>query len=167
MLHRLVEGLDQRAEEAADLLGRQLARDAVVAQPGLPQDLVAVDGADAGDHLLVHQQGLELQVPAQQRAGERGPGDGVGDGVEPAGGELRDLVGHRVGGDDERLARAARVDEADLAALGEAEVTTVPLGGVDRGGDLLEVALLAEVDEEQLAVVEVADEERAAAVDAT
>ena len=71
VLHGLVEDLHDRAEQPADLHVRERPGRAVPAQAGLPQDLVAVDVADAGDEALVHQQGLQLHVAGDPAAGGR------------------------------------------------------------------------------------------------
>src|SRR5205823_13608408 len=70
MLHRFVQHLDDGAVEPADLHRRQRLRRAVVTQAGFPEDLVAVDVAEAGDERLVHQQRLELRRPRQEHLAE-------------------------------------------------------------------------------------------------
>src|SRR5690606_25728531 len=74
VLHRLVEGLDEGSEQAADLLAGELAGDAVVAEAGLVEDVVAVDRTDPGHDLRVHEERLQLGGAGQDEPGEGGPG---------------------------------------------------------------------------------------------
>ena len=92
VLHRVLERLDHGPVEAAHLLGREALGAAVVAQAGGEEDLVGVDVADAGDELLVHQQGLELGLLGLQQVAEDGPAHDVFERVEA---EVREL-GHLV-----------------------------------------------------------------------
>src|SRR6185436_5582090 len=48
VLHRILQRLDHRAVEPADLLGRERVAHAVPSEPRAPEDLVAVDVPDAG-----------------------------------------------------------------------------------------------------------------------
>ena len=119
MLHRFLQRLDHRAIEPSDLLARQRVAHAVPAQSGAEEDLVAVDVADAGEELLVHQQALELHVLRRDQATEVVPRHGVLERVDAEVGELRHLLLDAVELGDEHLAERARVDEAQLTALGE------------------------------------------------
>src|SRR5437764_5600468 len=119
VLHRFLQCLDHRAIEPSDLLARERVAHAVPAQSGAEEDLVAVDVADAGEELLVHEQALELDV---RRGGERGGvvrRDGGRERVDAEVGELRHFLLDAVELGDEHLAERARVDEAQLTALGE------------------------------------------------
>ena len=78
------------------------------------EDLVGVDVADAGHHVLVEQQRLDLATPTQHDAAQLGPAETVGDRVDPEPhqfGHLRAEV-HRV--EHHHLAERARVDEVHL-----------------------------------------------------
>ena len=81
-----------RAVEAAHLLLRQRVALALPAEPGLEQDLVAVDVADAGDELLVHQQRLQPRLALGEHAAEQVPRQRGLERVEPEVRELLDLL---------------------------------------------------------------------------
>ncbi len=80
-----------RVVQAAYVGGLQGVGQPVGAQPRSVQDLVAVDVADPGDHMLVEQQRLQLPCPGAEDAGELGNGQSIGDRVDPERGEFGQL----------------------------------------------------------------------------
>ena len=116
MLHRLVHDLDHRPVQAADVLRRERVAHPVVAQAGGIEDLVAVDVADAGDEVLVHQERLQLHWLGDEHPAEVDPGDRLVERIEPQVGELRCVLRQMVGIADEHLAERAGIDEAKLTA---------------------------------------------------
>src|SRR6266566_4849434 len=155
MLHRFLQRLDHRAIEPSDLLARQRVAHAVPSQSGAEEDLVAVDVADAGKELLVHQQALELHVLRRDQATEVVPRHGVLERVDAEVGELRHLLLDAVELGDEHLAEGARVDEAQLTALGERDHDMRVLGGrLARSLGPNELSGHPEVDHEDVTPVE-------------
>ena len=59
--------MDRAVQRASISAASELVGHPVGAQPGGVQDLVGVDVADPGDHVLVEQQRLERAVPRPQQ----------------------------------------------------------------------------------------------------
>jgi hypothetical protein len=141
VLGRLVEDLDQRPVQPADLHGRDGRHLAVGAQPGIVEDLVGVEAAEPHDERLVEQQRLELLgAVVDQRLGERRPRHRRRHRVEAQLRELGCLFEQQVGGDHERLGGALGVGHAELAALGEREDDLRVLGRLVLGGGAQQLA---------------------------
>ena len=99
----------------APLGGRaELVGHAIGAQPRLVQDLVGVDVADPGDHVLVEQQRLEQAVPRAQQPAQHRQRELTGDRVDTEVGQLRQFDGDVVRVEHDDLAERARVDEPQL-----------------------------------------------------
>ena len=122
-------------------------------EAGGVEDLVGVDVADPGDHVLVEQQRLELRRPAAQHGAELVRAGVVDERVDAEPGDLGELGVDVVGVVDDHLAERARVDEQQV---GIAEVEDDM--GVQR-------PLGAAVDEEQLAGHAQVDHQRVARVE--
>ena len=95
-----------------------VSRHPVVAQAGGVEDLVAVDVADAGDEVLVHQERLQLHRLGDEHPPEVDPRDRLVERVEAQVGELRCVLREVVGVAHEHLAERAGIDEAELTRLG-------------------------------------------------
>ena len=119
VLHRFLQRLHHRPVEPPHLLRGERVAHAVPSEPRAPEDLVAVDVADAGDELLVHQQRLQLGVALREHRPEVLPRHRGLERVDAEVRELGDLLLDGVGLGHEHLAERARVDEAQLPALGE------------------------------------------------
>src|SRR6478609_9588325 len=167
VLDAVLEHLDHGAVQAPHLLGAQLVAHAVVAQPGVMEDLVGVDVADAGDELLVHEPGLQLHVALGHQLAEVVPAHGALERVEAEMSQLVDLVLDAVELGDEHLAERARVDEPQLPALGEGDDHVGVLGQRLLGaGGPPQLARHPEVDHQHLAAVELDEQVLAPSLDA-
>ena len=120
-----------------------------------------------GDELLVHQERLELhRLRDSISRREVDPRDRVVDRVQAERRQLGRLLGQLVGCADEQLAEGAGVDEAQLAALRERDTTWVCFGAGSLRGSLQQLAAHAQVDDQQVAGVELEQQVLALAVDA-
>ena len=93
-----------------------------MAQAGLPEDLVAVDVADAGDEPLVHQQRLQLRRCAARSARANDVHEiGSSTGSKPRSASSGTSSASSSGATTNTSPKVPRVDEAELAALGEGD----------------------------------------------
>ena len=124
------------------------------------QDLVDIDVADAGDHVLVEEQRLQLPATGEQQRPQPGPIEPVGDGIHPEPGQLRQLDLDPGGIEHHDLAERSGIDEPQLLRLGAVEVGDHM--GVRRSGRALgrqqQLAAHAEMDHQCITGVERADE---------
>ena len=132
-----------------------------VVQPSLPQGLVGVDVADAGDQRLVEQRPLDVGTPAAQCLDD---GIGVVRGLERVRCDMTQLGRQvRTAVADRHAAEGPLVDEPQLTAVDEAE-PDAQVELVRRGGGLhQELAGHAEVGQQRVLVVERQPQELAAA----
>src|SRR5436190_8944058 len=167
VLHRFLERLHHRPVQPAHFLRGERVAHAVPAQTGAPQDLVAVDVADAGDELLVHEQRLELRLTLGEHAPEVLPRHRGLERIDAEVGQLADLLLHVVELGDEHLTEGSRVDETELSTLSERDhhVRVLAHGLACR---LLAQQLPGhpEVDDEHVVAVEPAQQVLAAPFDA-
>src|SRR5262249_11929998 len=155
VLHRLLERLHHGAVETPDLLGRQRVAHAIPAQPGAEEDLVAVDVADPGEELLVHQERLQLHVLRRDEPPEAVPRHRVLERIDPEVRQLRHLLLHTVELRHEHLAERAWVDEAQLTALRERDHDVGVLRhGLARALGPDELSGHAEMDHQDVAAIE-------------
>src|SRR3954454_10686536 len=131
------------------------------------EDLVGVDVADAGDELLVHQGSLQLHVALSHQLAEVVPAHGALEWIEAEMGQLVDLGLDAVELRDEHLAERARIDEPQLAALGEGDDDVGVLGHRLLGArGPPQLARPPEGDPQHLAAVELHEQVLAPSLDA-
>ena len=131
-----------------------------MAQPGRMEDLVGVHRPDAGDQRAVEQQRPQLGVPAQHHLAELRPRHRLVERIGPELLQRRHLFGELVGRHDEQLEAADVVDETELTALAERDHDPGALGQLVLDGLAAELAAVLEVDDQDVARIEL---ERAAA----